>query len=387
MTKIINVSIRKSKYLNSRESAFVTFSYNTEVLKMVKTISGRCYVPDEKSWEIPVEKVGCLKRLFPNDSIFVHHDKLDIKIPKDYHYKLPPYKYQEDGILYGLNHDRFILGDTQGIGKTMQSLHIAAIKKNLYNQKHCLIVCCINGLKGNWIREIEEHTNLSGYILGTRFKRNGEKKPSIGLLDKIEDVSNLDNIQEHFIVTNSESFRDTRFADLVRHNILLDKISMVIIDEVHKIVEENLINKQKVIIYSNWSEVVKVAKDKLSENNINSVTITRETLDKMSEIDKFRNGNEFNVIIGTIASLGTGYSLPEANTIIFLDSPYTDSDRQQSIDRAHRLTTKHSITIIAFVCEGTVDERVEEIVNQKVEITDLLVNGKMTEKGLTYLLS
>ena len=38
--------------------------------------------------------------------------------------KVDPYEYQKEGILYGLDKKRLIIGDEPGLGKTLQSIGI-----------------------------------------------------------------------------------------------------------------------------------------------------------------------------------------------------------------------------------------------------------------------
>ncbi len=67
--------------------------------------------------------------------------------------------YQEFGTKYILHQKRTLLGDEMGLGKTMQALaamaHLSSEKKT-----HFLVVCPVSVLV-NWIREIEQHTQLS----------------------------------------------------------------------------------------------------------------------------------------------------------------------------------------------------------------------------------
>ena len=159
------------------------------------------------------------------------------------------------------------------------------------------------------------------------------------------------------------------------------------LDRMMDIIEENIQNGKKTIVFSIWKQVIEVAEVRLHKKHIKTAKVTEGIKDKMREIDKFRNDDDCLIILGTIASLGTGYSLPEASTIIFLDSPYTDSDRQQAIDRAHRMTTKHNISIINLVCADTVDERIEDIVQKKVEMSDIIINDTPSKKMIDYILS
>ena len=64
----------------------------------------------------------------------------------NYKLKTDCYPHQIDGIDFGMSHDKFILGDEQGLGKTKQCIDIAVNSKP-NGLKRCLIICGINGNK------------------------------------------------------------------------------------------------------------------------------------------------------------------------------------------------------------------------------------------------
>ena len=116
---------------------------------------------------------------------------------------------------------------------------------------------------------------------------------------------------------------------------------------------------------------------------IKPACITAETKDVEKEIDKFRT--KADVMIGTIKVLGTGHTLTEATTVLFMDLPWTSADLEQAEDRAHRIGQNKPVTYINLICKDTIDERLNEIINTKKDLSDMLVDNK---KRLTpnYLL-
>jgi SNF2 family DNA or RNA helicase len=103
------------------------------------------------------------------------------------------------------------------------------------------------------------------------------------------------------------------------------------------------------------------------------------------------NDSSCKVLLGSITSMGVGLTLTAANTVIFLDSPWTKTDKTQAEDRTHRIGTNGTVNIITLVCSGTIDERVEQIVESKGELSDFIVDGQINPKNkvnmLRYLLS
>ena len=96
------------------------------------------------------------------------------------------------------------------------------------------------------------------------------------------------------------------------------------------------------------------------------------------------------VIICTTGAAGVGLTLTAADTVIFLDEPWTASAKTQAEDRAYRIGTKSSVQIITLMCKGTIDEYIHRIVRKKQAISDTIVDKKYNirdKEVLNYLLT
>ena len=121
-----------------------------------------------------------------------------------YIFKTKPYKHQIECFNYAETHDRFLLADQQGLGKTKEVIDIAWNFEQKNKYEHCLIICGVNGLKWNWEQEILIHSSETGHILGAKKKKNNV---IIGSNEnKLEDLENIDTLP-YFIITNIESLR------------------------------------------------------------------------------------------------------------------------------------------------------------------------------------
>lgn len=77
-----------------------------------------------------------------------------------HHLRVEPYPYQMDGIAYGLDKKRLIIGDEPGLGKTLQSIGIV----DAAGAYPCLVICP-SSLKINWQREFEKFTIKKALVL------------------------------------------------------------------------------------------------------------------------------------------------------------------------------------------------------------------------------
>lgn len=223
-------------------SAYLSFPFNQLVIDTIKELRYKSWIKGSKEWEIRIEDLPYLFERFPNFDFDVSgryvelNPSLDFSLD-DYKFKTDCYKHQIDGFKYGMMHERWLLGDEQGLGKTKQVIDIAVAKKQFFNFSHCLIVCGVNGLKWNWQNEIAKHSNETGYILGQRVrKRTGEVYIGSNK-DKLDDIKRLEEINDYFIITNVETLRDDDItAWIVKwlHSESSCKINMIAADECHK---------------------------------------------------------------------------------------------------------------------------------------------------------
>ncbi len=224
-------------------SVFLTFNYNKQVVDAIKNLRARFWDPSDKVWEIEYKELAELQSALPEYKFDLQNTEVlpnKITLPADYSFKTSPMKHQIEGIEYGLDHSRWLLADDQGLGKTKEIIDLALIRKQTQGFKHCLIVCGVNGLKWNWVEEIQKHTMFeSGYILGQiRRKRSG--KVVIGsTADKISDLDKLlkgdDTEFPYFLITNIESLRNAEIATKLKELCDAEIINMVAVDEIHRV--------------------------------------------------------------------------------------------------------------------------------------------------------
>ena len=237
---MITIDIRKSNKANGDFSMFISFPYDTRIIDIIREFPTRYWHPDEKEWEVPALQIDRLMDKFANFEVDLTGQELlvkkEVEVPKDFKFKTKPFEHQIKGFNFGLNHQNWLLGDEQGLGKTKQVIDIAIAKKLSEHYKHCLIVCGVNGLKWNWREEIKTHSNEESYILGQRLKRG---KITIGSTnDKIKDLDILltspETISEYFLITNVESLRNDDIVAKLSELCKNKSIGIIAADEVHK---------------------------------------------------------------------------------------------------------------------------------------------------------
>lgn len=147
------------------------------------------------------------------------------------------------------------------------------------------------------------------------------------------------------------------------------------IDRMLELVEEIISNDEKVLVFSNWSSVIDTIEDVLKEQNYGYGKITGETKDRQAVVNEFQSNKDCKICIGTIGAMGTGLTLTAATYVIFIDSPWNMANKEQAEDRAYRIGTTQNVTIYTLVCEKTIDQKIERIINSKELMSTALVDG------------
>ena len=161
---------------------------------------------------------------------------------------------------------------------------------------------------------------------------------------------------------------------LTTENIKSSKLERAV-----EITEDLLESGEKVIIMSHFKESVNVLKEALSKYSPLLGTGDQSEIETQKNVDNFRFTNK-NLLIGTAQKIGTGFSMPECHYMILVDMPFTASLLSQETDRIFRITSKDPVYIKILLCKDTIDEHVKEIVDDKQDLSDYIVDDKLSDK-------
>ena len=220
--------------LPGETSFMITFKFDQRIVDVMHQIPNAIYHKKFKAWEIPSTSLSRAISLLQNlDAVDVtlleSKEENNDEIVLNKNYKSTPFDYQLDGIKFGMNHDKWLLLDSPGLGKTLQMIYLAQELKERGDIEHCLVICGVNALKFNWKSEIQKHSNLTARVLGERINKRGKLKVG-GIKDRLEDLKNP--IEEFFVITNVETLRD---KDIVKELTKgKNKFDMIVADEMHK---------------------------------------------------------------------------------------------------------------------------------------------------------
>jgi SNF2 family DNA or RNA helicase len=94
-------------------------------------------------------------------------------------------------------------------------------------------------------------------------------------------------------------------------------------------------------------------------------------------IDDFQSG-KIKWILFTVQAGGVGVTLTAARRLIMLQRPWSLVDHKQALDRIHRIGSEihDSVVIMDYVTEGTIEERVLQVLETKADNFEQIVRDK-----------
>lgn len=105
------------------------------------------------------------------------------------------------------------------------------------------------------------------------------------------------------------------------------------------------------------------------------------------------NEGEKDVFLISLKAGGTGLNLTGADTVILYDLWWNPAVEEQAAGRAHRMGQKKVVEVWRMIAEGTVEEKMNSLQQEKRELFQKVIQGneeqlaKMTEEDIRTILS
>lgn len=220
----------------------------------------------------------------------------------------------------------------------------------------------------NDVLDLPEKTHITEYVEMTPKQAQIYKEISSEIRMNIDQIKMANNPLAELIRMRQATGYTGILSSKVCESAKLDRMEELVSDAIE--------NNKQVVIFSNWTQMTDVVYDRLCGKYPLAV-ITGQTKDaeRQQMVEKFQSGKA-KVIIGTIGAMGTGITLTAGTVEIFLDEPWNRANKEQAEDRCHRVGTKQNVTIYTILCKDTIDERINELVEKKGKMADMLVDGR-----------
>ena len=152
-----------------------------------------------------------------------------------------------------------------------------------------------------------------------------------------------------------------------------------------EILEEILAEGDRVLCFTQFTEFAEMLMPHLAARFGQDVLYLhggtpRTRRDEM--VARFQSGDGPPIFLLSLKAGGTGLNLTAANHVVHLDRWWNPAVENQATDRAFRIGQKRTVQVRKFICTGTLEEKIDDMIEEKKALADLVVSdgeGWLTE--------
>ena len=154
------------------------------------------------------------------------------------------------------------------------------------------------------------------------------------------------------------------------------------IDILMDLIIQNIESGHKILLFSQFTSVLKNIGDLLKNNNIDfsylDGSVSSEK--RMKMVDAFNKG-ENNIFLISLKAGGTGLNLTSADVVIHFDPWWNPAVEDQATDRAHRIGQKNVVEVIKIIAKGTIEEKIIALQEEKRQLISNLIGDDFSSNN------
>ena len=128
--------------------------------------------------------------------------------------------------------------------------------------------------------------------------------------------------------------------------------------------------------FSEWGKLLKLYLETTLKTEVLFLYGATKRTQRQEAIDRFQNDpNGPKIFILSLKAGGTGLNLTRANHVFHVDRWWNPAVENQATDRAFRIGQKRNVQVHKFVCSGTLEEKINDIIESKKELAEQTVDA------------
>jgi non-specific serine/threonine protein kinase len=146
-----------------------------------------------------------------------------------------------------------------------------------------------------------------------------------------------------------------------------------------EIVEEIASRQEKALIFTQFREITEPLAAYLSSlfGRPGLVLHGETSIKKRKElVEQFQRENGPPFFVLSLKAGGTGLNLTAASHVIHFDRWWNPAIENQATDRAFRIGQKKNVLVHKFICRGTVEERIDDMIARKTQVAEDAIGGE-----------
>ena len=145
-----------------------------------------------------------------------------------------------------------------------------------------------------------------------------------------------------------------------------------------ELLEEAMDGGHRVLVFSQFTTMLALLKDKLTAENIEFCYLDGATTNRGAVVEKFQGNVKIPVFLISLKAGGVGLTLTGADTVVHFDPWWNPAVEDQATDRAHRIGQTRVVTSYKLITRGTVEEKILALQQKKRAIIKATLGGEET---------
>ncbi len=137
--------------------------------------------------------------------------------------------------------------------------------------------------------------------------------------------------------------------------------------------EEARESGQKVVVFSQYLDMMDIIEAYLLEKKIGFAEIRGSTRNRREEIERFKNDPSCEVFVGSLQAAGAGIELTAASVVIHYDRWWNPAKENQATDRVHRMGQSRGVHVLKLITKKTIEERIHALIQKKNELFESVI--------------
>lgn len=139
--------------------------------------------------------------------------------------------------------------------------------------------------------------------------------------------------------------------------------------------EEVAASGRKAVIFSQWVETLRTLARRLQRFGPLEYHGQVPAKGRDAVLRRFRDDGKAHVLLISYGAGGVGLNLQFAGYVFLFDRWWNPAVEDQAINRAHRIGAAGPVTVTRFLAAGTIEERIDRILQEKRELFDAIFSG------------
>ena len=134
--------------------------------------------------------------------------------------------------------------------------------------------------------------------------------------------------------------------------------------------------RKKTVVFGWHRDLIEDLALKLRQAGRGVVTFIGGTREPGMVVDRFQQDESIQFFLGNLDCASTSITLTAAHHVVLAEQSWVPSDEDQSIARVWRTGQKQPVSVVKFVLEGPLDERMQAAQDRKREFIARALDGE-----------